>query len=83
MDEGVHENATFAYHSFNGLIKTLDHKLKKLEFVQLRGLNQAWKLPAKVGELSNYKQFALAISSGKVEWVDWVIAQGLRQKKAI
>lgn len=83
MDEDIHENSTFAYHSFNGLIKTLDHKLKKLEFVQLQGLNQAWKLLAKVGELSDYKWFALAISSGKVEWVDRVIVQGLRQKKAI
>ena len=41
MDEGVHENATFAYHSFNGLVEILNRKLKKLEFVQLHGLNQA------------------------------------------
>jgi len=75
MDEGVHENATFAYHSFNGLIKILDRKSKKLEFVQLRGLNQARKLLVKAGELSEYR-FALAILSGKVERVDRVIAQG-------
>jgi len=83
MDEGVHENATFAYHSFNGLIKILDRKSKKLEFVQLRGLNQARKLLVKAGEISEYKRFALAISSGKVERVDRVIAQGLAQKKGI
>jgi len=83
MDEGIHENATFAYHSFNGLIKILDCKLKKLEFVQLCGLNQARKLLIKAGELSEYKQFSLVISSGKVEQVDWVIAQGLAQKKGI
>lgn len=52
MDEGVHENATIAYHSFNGLTKILDHKSKKLDFSQLRGLNQARKLLVKAGELS-------------------------------
>jgi hypothetical protein len=83
MDEGVHENAKFAYHSFNGLSKILDRKSKKLEFFQLRGLNQARKLLIKAGELSEYKRFALAISSEKVERVDRVIAQGLAQKKGI
>ena len=83
MDEGVHESTNFAYHSFNGLIKILDRKSKKLEFVQLRGLNQARKLLIKAGELSEYKRFALAISSGKVDRVDRVIAQGLSQKKGI
>jgi hypothetical protein len=77
------ENTTYAYHSFNGLIKILDCKSKKLEFVQLHGLNQAQKLLVKAGELSEYKQFSLAISSGKMEWVDWVITQGLVQKKGI
>ena len=52
MDEGVHENATIAYHSFNGLTKILDHKSKKLDFSQLRGLNQTRKLLVKAGELS-------------------------------
>jgi len=83
MDEGVHENARFPYHSFNGLIKLLDRKIKRLEFLQLQGLNQARKLLVKAGELSEYKRFVLAISSGKVERVDRVIAQGLRQKKGI
>ena len=83
MDEGVHENATFAYHSFNGLVEILNRKSKKLEFVQLHGLNQARKLLVKAGELSEYKRFVLAISSGKVERVDRVIAQGLAQKKGI
>jgi len=83
MDEGIHENTTFAYHSFNGLIKILDRKSKKLKFVQLCGLNQVQKLLVKAGELSEYKRFALAISSGKVERVDRVIAQGLVQKKGI
>jgi hypothetical protein len=83
MDEGVHGNATYAYHSFNGLIKILDRKSKKLEFVQLHRLSQVQKLLVKARELFEYKQFALAISSGKVEQVDRVIAQGLVLKKGI
>jgi len=47
MDGGAHENAMFAYHNFNGLMKILDRKSKKPEFSQLRGLNQARKLLVK------------------------------------
>jgi len=78
MDEGVHENATFAYQSFNGLIKILDRKSKKLEFVQLRGLSQARKLLIKAGE---YKRFALAISSGKVERLIGLSRRAWRRRK--
>ena len=64
MDEDIHENSTFAYHSFNGLIKTLDHKLKKLEFVQLPGLNQAWKLLAKSWRAVQLQMVCI----GNIEW---------------
>jgi len=85
MDGGVHENAMFAYHNFNGLMKILDRKSKKLEFSHIWGLNQARKLLVKAGELSEYKRFALATSSGKVDRVERVIVQGfkLTQKKGI
>ena len=83
MDGGVHENATFAYHGFNGLIKILDHKSKKLECAQLRGLNRARGPLVKDGELSEYKRIALVISSGNVGRVKRVIVQGLTQKKGI
>ena len=67
MDEGVHENATIAYHSFNGLTKILDHKSKKLDFSQLRGLNQARKLLVKAGELS-VGVWIQAVGIGDIKW---------------
>ena len=47
MEEGIHENAGFAYHVFSGLQQMLHHKNQQIKFYRLRGLNQ-------VGSVTGY-----------------------------
>lgn len=83
MVDGVHKNAQFNYHGFGGLHEVLRHRNEQVEFYQLWGLNQVQALLGKATALSDYKQFMVAIASGKVEWVDWLIHITLAQKKGI
>jgi hypothetical protein len=81
MEDGIHENAGFAYHGFSGLQEILRRKSQQTEFYRLHGLNQARKLLAKATALSDQKRLVMAIASGRASRVDRLISIGLRQKK--
>ena len=81
MEEGIHENAGFAYHGFSGLQWMLHRKNQQIEFYQLRGLNQARKLLAKATALSDQKRLLMAIASGKASRVDRLISINLHQRR--
>jgi len=83
LEEGVDENASFAYHGFQCLIEMLHCKNRWIEFHRLRGLNQARKLLSRTTALSDQKRLLLAVASGKVTRVDCLITIGLAQKKGI
>ena len=81
IEEGIHENAGFAYHGFGGLHQMLHRKNQQIEFYRLHGLNQARKLLAKATALSDQKCLLMAIASGKVSWVDRLLSINLRHKR--
>ena len=81
--EGVHENATFAYHGFSGIQEMLRRKNRQIDFYRLCGLNQAKKLLSKAAALSQQKRLVTAIASGNINRVDRLISIGLWQKKGV
>jgi len=83
MKHGVDENAPFVYYGIDGLIRLLQRKNERIDFYQLKGLNQARSLLWKARALDNHKRFMIAITSGNVERVDRLIRIALEQKKGI
>ena len=83
LKEGVHPNAPYAYHGISSLQEVIKRKNTKIEFHQLRGLNQARKLLGKATALTEQKRLLMAILSGDVKQVDRVISIGLHQKKGV
>ena len=83
MEDGIHENAGFAYHGFSGLQEMLHCKNQLIEFYRLHRLNQAQvrKLLVRATALSNQKRLLMAIASGRASQVDHLISIGLHQKK--
>lgn len=81
INEGVHENAGYAYYGFSALSEVLRRRTQQLRISELRGLNQAKKLLSKATVLSDQKRLLMAIASGKVNRVDRILSIGLRQKK--
>jgi len=81
IEDGVHENARFAYHGFSGLQEMLRRKNQTIEFYWLHRLNQARKLLTKATALSDQKRLLMAIASGKASQVDHLISISLHQKK--
>ncbi|KAF8176089.1 hypothetical protein BJ912DRAFT_1033585 [Pholiota molesta] len=81
LNNGVHQNSTFAYHGISGLHEMLRRKNAQIEFYSLRSLNQARKLLGKMTALSDQKRLLMAISSGETQRVDRVISIGLHQRK--
>ncbi|KAF8165869.1 hypothetical protein B0H34DRAFT_671602 [Crassisporium funariophilum] len=83
IEDGIHENAGFAYHGFGGLQQMLHRKNQRIKFYKLQGLNQAWKLLGKAAALSEQKQLLMAISSGETKQLDghqhWLLStEGVR-----
>lgn len=83
MANGVHKNATFAYHGISGLTDVLRRKDKQIVFYKLRGLNQAKKLLSAATSLTEQKRLLNAIASGRVSRVDHLLSIGLQQKKGV
>jgi len=73
LKDGVHENASYAYHGIGGHHQLLHQKDASIKFYHLRRLNQEKTPLGKVTALSDYKRFMVAIASGKVERVDRVL----------
>ena len=55
MDEGIHENAGYAYYGFSALSEVLHRRTQQLRISELRGLNEAKKLLSKATVLSDQK----------------------------
>jgi len=83
MDDGVSENAGYAYYGFSALSEVLRRRTQQLRISELRGLNQAKKLLSKATVLFDQKRLLMAIASGEVSRVDRVLSIGLRQKKGV
>ena len=67
IEEGVHPNALFAYHSISSLQELLQQKNTKIEFHPFQGLNQARTLLGKVTVLTEQKRLLMEISSRDVK----------------
>ncbi|KAF8066505.1 hypothetical protein FPV67DRAFT_1652976 [Lyophyllum atratum] len=83
MNEGVPDNANFAYHGFSGLVELLHRKTTQNGYLKFRALNQVRKLRGQAAALSDHKRFAMAIGSGKFERVDRLVSIGLKQRRGI
>ena len=81
IDEGIHENAGYAYYGFSVLSEVLHRRTQQLRISELRGITQAKKLLSKATVLSDQKRLLMAIASGKANWVDRILSIGLHQKK--
>jgi hypothetical protein len=81
INEGVHENAGYAYYGFSALSEVLRRRTQQLRISELQGLNQAKRLLPKATALSDQKRLLMAIASGKVNRVERILSIGLCQKK--
>lgn len=78
MEHGIYENAPFIYHGIDSLIHLLQRKNERIDFYQLKGLNQAHSLLRKARALDNHKRFVIAIASGNVSSyrLPWIKKKG-------
>ena len=68
------------YHSIGGLVAIARTKTREIRALHLRKLNDAQKLTGKAVALDNFKQWVMAVSSGKVEHVDWLVKVNLQER---
>jgi hypothetical protein len=80
---GVHENTHLTYHSIGGLVTIVQRKIGEVCTLCLRRLNDAQKLAGKAIALDDFKQWVMAIGSGKVEHVDCLVRVNLARKGGI
>ncbi|KAG6884373.1 hypothetical protein C0992_006446, partial [Termitomyces sp. T32_za158] len=83
IDAGVHENSHFVYHGIGGLVKIVRQKAGQVKALQLKRLNDARRLVGKAAALEDYKQFIMAIGSGKVERIDRLVKINMKRKGGI
>lgn len=81
--DGVHANAPFVYHGTGGLIKIAREKSGRIIALKLRSLNDARKIVAKAGALDHYKEWVMAVGSGRVERVERLVKNAVAQKRGI
>ncbi|KAJ7725142.1 hypothetical protein DFH07DRAFT_931577 [Mycena maculata] len=82
-EEGVHENANYAYHGFSGLIEIMRRKNHRIEELRLKGYSVASKIITQARSLSDYKRLVRAIGSGTVKRVDRLVGVALGGVRAI
>jgi len=73
MEGGVHEYSNLVYHSIGGLIEIIRRKVGEVRTLKLRILNDARKLANKAKVIDEFKQWVMAVGSGRVERVDRLV----------
>ncbi|KAJ7444180.1 hypothetical protein FB451DRAFT_1149358 [Mycena latifolia] len=81
--DGVHENANYAYHGVSGLIEMLRRKNQRIQELRLHGLSMASKAVTQARSLSDYKRLVTAIGSGVVQRVDRVVGIAIGRKRGV
>jgi hypothetical protein len=76
--DGVHENATLAYHGIGGLIDLVHRKTSVIDVLRLRRLNDVRKLVGKEGVIEVHKQMLMALSTHRIPRIDRVLRRGFR-----
>ncbi|KAI0736220.1 hypothetical protein C8Q72DRAFT_756447, partial [Fomitopsis betulina] len=62
MQDGVHENTPFHFHSFDSTTEILRHKNVQLEHLRFNKLNHTRKYLARGRSLDGYKRFVMSVS---------------------
>ena len=83
IKHGVHLNSTLDYQPIGGLIELVRWKTDQIEQMHLTKLNNNHKLETHAASLANYKQWILAIASGRVEHVSSLVQAGLKRRVSI
>ena len=80
MEGGVHEYSNLVYHSIGGLIKIIRRKVSEVRSLKLKVLNDARKLANKARVIDEFKQWVMAVGSGRVERVDRLVRVNLARR---
>ncbi|KAG6848163.1 hypothetical protein H0H93_002810, partial [Arthromyces matolae] len=83
MNDGIHENTPRPYYSLLHAFELLDRKNAQIDYLRLRGLNQARRLIGQAAALADHKRFLIAMGSGKHERVERLVSIALRQRRGI
>ncbi|KAF9472502.1 hypothetical protein BDN70DRAFT_764695, partial [Pholiota conissans] len=70
---GVHENSRLIFNGIASLIRITRQKDEEICRLRLRKINDAAKLTGKAVAIDNFKQWVMAVGSGKVERVDRLV----------
>ena len=80
MENGVHENAPYAYQPIAGLRKILERKNSSLDLMRVGKMNAARKLKGKLGVLDEQKKLLMAVAYGGVNQIDALLRAGFRNR---
>ena len=83
MEQGVHENSNLVYHSIGGLIEIVRRKIAEIKTLKLKVLNDAKNLAGKAKVIDEFKQWVMAVGSGRVERVDRLVRINLARRGGI
>ncbi|KAF8148643.1 hypothetical protein B0H34DRAFT_668291, partial [Crassisporium funariophilum] len=83
LETGVHENSRLVFHGIGGLVRIIRQKTGEVWALRLQKLNDAQKLAGKAVAIDHFKQWVMAVGSGKVERVDRLVRVNLAQKGGI
>jgi len=83
MCNGVNENSPFYFHGSGGIIEIMWRKTGQVRALKFNRLGDARKLIRKANAIDLYKEWVLAVSSGKVEWIDHLEKVALANNRGI
>lgn len=74
---------TFGISWCGGLATIIRREQVEVTALHLQKLNDAWKLAGKAVGIDDLKQWVMAVGSGRVEHVDWLVHMNLMRKGGI
>lgn len=83
IETGIYENTPLTYHSVGGLVTLARRKTGQLRALQMRRLDDVWKLAGKAVALDDMKWWVMAVGSGKVECIDCLVRINLARSSSI
>jgi len=83
ISDGVNENSPFHFHGSGGMIEIMRRKTGQIRALKLNRLGDARKLVRKANAIDLYKEWVMAVGSGKVERVDRLAKVALANNRGI
>jgi hypothetical protein len=83
IEKGISEHCPFHYHGTGGMIRLLREKTNQVRGLRLNRIGEARKLVRKANAIDQYKEWIMAVGSGKVEHVDRLVHVALKNNRGI